>query len=298
VTEGGNDASTSDDDNEESPSSKRWVVKVGDIEIDVLEIKSCFKDATVLVHTDDFENEKDASAAFERKRTRESLEEDANMLDRHIYKKMWGVATITEDFVESHTKFNYAKLDKFHDLLRNTSKLTVNFNSDAKMAHQRRWELLLPMISEVITKIGLKGPLDDETVLHAENWADLFKTRGLAETAFFSEYSKCVGLSSDDNFRGNLVLDASNNTHVCNAINKNLLEKVGLGLRQEGRGNCRTYCLKGVDENMALLYLRYNRNWEMKFRKLPAVLEYSAKHPDVMQRYMHLAPSPMFAGFA
>jgi hypothetical protein len=30
VTEGGDDASTSDDDGEESPSSKQWVVKVGD----------------------------------------------------------------------------------------------------------------------------------------------------------------------------------------------------------------------------------------------------------------------------
>jgi hypothetical protein len=216
------------------------------------------------------------------------------MLDRHLYKKMWGVATITEDFVKSHSKFNYVRLAKFHQLLRNASQLPLDFKSDIKMTHQRQWELLLPRISEVISKLGLKSPVDDETALHAKNWADLFKTRGLEKTAFFSEYSKCVGLASDDNFRGNLVLDISNNKQVCNAVNKNLLGKVGLSLQQESRSKTAPFRLKGVDENMALLYLRYNRNWENKFRKLPAVLEYSKKHPDVMQRYMDLAPSPMF----
>jgi hypothetical protein len=292
VTQGNDD---DDGDADDTPASKRWVVTVGDTEIDVMEIKSSFKDAAVLVNTPDFEREWDAEQALERRRTRDSLQEDANMLERHIYKQMWNVATITEDFVKNHSKFDYAKLVKFQDLLRNTSQLTINFHGDAKMTHQREWELLLPMISEVIVKLGLEGPLDDETVLHAANWVDLFNKRGLEKTAFFSDYSKCVKLSSDREFRGNQVLDASsNNTQVCNAINKNLLEKVGLNLQQEGRGNRHSYRLKGVDENMALLYLQYNRNWENKFRKLPAVLEYSKKHPDVMQRYMDLAPSPMF----
>ncbi len=272
-------------------NDKGWMINVGGGQIDMQDLKARYKEPTLLLQARDFENEEEAKAAMDRKRSNEAHDEDTPMLDRHAYKKVWGVGTLTEDFVKKHPTFDHASLDKFQDLLQNPDILPVKYDP-SKMAHQKKWPFLMPMIIEVIKKLGFKGPLDDETVLEAANWTELYKTRELHTTVFFGDYNNCVDLTSERAFRGSRDLDVEDPHRVSTAINKNLLEKVGLNLQQEGRGAVKSFRLKGADECMALLFLRYNRSWERKFRQFPPVLEYSENHPEVMQRYMELAAKP------
>jgi hypothetical protein len=271
-------------------NNKGWMLSVHGDEIDVVDLKARYKEPTVLLQARDFENEEEATAARNRKMSNEAYEEDTPMLDRHVYKKVWGVGTLTEEFVKKHPTFDHVSLDKFLDLLLDPDRLPVKY--DPKMVHQKKWPILMPMIGQVIKQLGFKGPLDDETVLQAANWTELYNTRELHTTVFFDDYKNCVELTSDRGFRGSRDLDVNDNQRVCTAINKNLLEKVGLNLHQEGRGAVKSFRLKGADECMALLFLRYNRVWEKKFCQVPEVLEYSEKHPEVMQQYMELAAKP------